>query len=207
MLDEINIRHQVAYDEIAERFAEINAEMPAGYLVPAQEFGKLAEAGPILDLGCGAGRDMAYWADRGRRVVGLDLSLGMLRQAAARCGQPLAQGDMCGLPFRAGVFTGVWCSASLLHLPKALAPVVLAEVARVLRPGGVLMVALKEGGGEGWEDESFWNAPGGVTRFFARYASTEVDALLAADFDTRVQRRYTSEIGTAWLTHLAVRRP
>ncbi|MEV0394861.1 class I SAM-dependent methyltransferase [Polymorphospora rubra] len=205
MLDEVNIRHRAAYDQIADRFARVNAEMPASYLGLAEEFGKLAGDGPILDLGCGAGRDMAFWADRGRPVVGLDLSLGMLRQAAARCGKPLTQGDMRGLPFRDGVFAGVWCSASLLHLPKAFAPVVLAEVGRVLRPGGVLMVALKEGGGEGWEDESFWNPSGGVTRFFARYAPAEVDALLAADFDTRLRLRYTSEIGVVWLAHLAVR--
>src|SRR5690242_17322534 len=70
MLDEVNIRHRAVYDEIADRFARVNAEMPASYLGLAGEFGKLAGDGPILDLGCGAGRDMALHLRDRRRLAG-----------------------------------------------------------------------------------------------------------------------------------------
>ncbi|MFE9959551.1 class I SAM-dependent methyltransferase [Micromonospora sp. NPDC005299] len=137
-MDEVTARNRAAYDGIAADFAARNPEVPGTYRELAEEFHRRLD-GPLLDLGCGPGRDLTFWADRGATPVGLDLSAGMLREARRRVAVPLVQADLLRLPFRAGAFGGAWCSAALLHLPKAAAPAALAGVRRVLRPGAPLL--------------------------------------------------------------------
>jgi ubiquinone/menaquinone biosynthesis C-methylase UbiE len=194
-----------AYDQVAEDYAARNGVMPEELIRFGMRF--LARVGPaarILDLGCGAGRDLAWLVMRGARAVGVDLSAGMLAQARTTAPGPLAQMDMRGLAFPAGCFDGVWCVASFLHLPKADAPGALREMRRVLRPGGPLFLGIQEGSGEGWEG---W-APGPyahVQRLFARYSPQEVEGLLANAGFTVVERG-SSQAGTRrWLQFLAVR--
>src|SRR5512142_2790989 len=138
-------QNQAAYDQIAGRFAERNAEMlpylieEAERLLDALRALRRADraARLIMDLGCGAGRDAAWLEDHGARVIGADLSIGMLSEARKRVHGPLCQLDMRFLPCPAEVFAAVWCQAALLHLPKSSAPAALAEVRRVLIPGGL----------------------------------------------------------------------
>ena len=101
----------------------------------------------VLDLACGTGivsRHLgpASLAETGPRAVfGADLSIGMLRLAAPRLGPSrVVVADATRLPFPAasfGAVTAVW----LLHLAPAV-PSIIAEVARVLRPGGVLVTTV-----------------------------------------------------------------
>ncbi|MFC4020605.1 class I SAM-dependent methyltransferase [Micromonospora sp. GCM10011542] len=200
-MDELTSRTRDAYDRIAADFAARNPGMPASYLALADDVQRRC-AGPLLDLGCGVGRDLAFWAERGVATVGLDLSQGMLAIARTRTTAPLVQADMLGVPFADAAFGAVWCSAALLHLPKALAPVALAEVRRVLQPGGVLLVSLQEGNGESWDR---W-AGEDVDRFFARYSPDGSHALLAgAGFTPLRMERDVSPVRQRWLCHLAER--
>ncbi|SCL36005.1 Methyltransferase domain-containing protein [Micromonospora pallida] len=201
-MDEPTRRIQAAYDRMAADFAVRNASMPPAYLALADEFRRRL-AGAVLDLGCGVGRDLAYWTGQGVPTVGLDLSRSMLDHARGVGSAPLVQGDMLRLPFVGGAFSGVWCSASLLHLSKALAPAALAEMRRVLRPGGPLLVSLQEGAGEGWEHRP---GPDDPARFFAHYGSEEAAALLAgAGFTPLRLERDVSPVGQRWQAHLVVR--
>jgi len=107
----------------------------------------------ILDIGCGPGRDALVFTNRGRRVVGIDLSKNFL--AIAQRAAPsavFAKVDMRSLAFSSGSFDGVWACASLLHLPKGEALQALQESRRVLEPHGFLFASVKEGEGEGWEE-------------------------------------------------------
>ena len=97
---------------------------------------RLARDAPrILDLGCGTGRVMV---DLGSgRIVGIDLSLGMLREARAK-GLSVACADAHVLPFASGVFDLVTAANAVFRyfrLEEAL-----AEAARVLAPGGRLVL-------------------------------------------------------------------
>ena len=105
----------------------------------------------LLDIGCGGGRDMAALIARGRRVVGIDLSPAMLT-VAQRTVPPgsLLLSDLRHLPVATGSVNGIWAAASLLHLPRIQIPPALAGFCRVLRPGGVLFIAVKEGRGAAW---------------------------------------------------------
>jgi ubiquinone/menaquinone biosynthesis C-methylase UbiE len=168
---------QTVYDRIAEEFADVNANMPPELIIAAEQFLSTIKPGAlILDLGCGAGRDMAWFESQGATVVGSDLSAGMLAQARLRAQGGLAQTDMRRLPFRTGCFQGVWCCGAFLHLSKADAPHALAEMHRVLVPGGTLFLSVQEGMGEGWERTTRYGEP--VERFLARYRAEETTALL-----------------------------
>jgi len=93
--------------------------------------------GPLLDAGCGTGL-LAAHAPEGA-WTGVDLSRAMLRRAAPR-GLRCVQADLDRLPFRAEAFAGAVAFTSLVGRQSA-APA-LAELARVVRPGGLVLVTL-----------------------------------------------------------------
>ncbi len=94
----------------------------------------------ILEVGCGSAPCSRYLATRGARVTAFDLSAGMLRHAREAAGRtgitvPLAQADVCELPFRAGVFDVAFSAFGAIPF-VADSALAMREVARVLRPGG-----------------------------------------------------------------------
>ncbi|HSK25810.1 MAG TPA: class I SAM-dependent methyltransferase [Jiangellales bacterium] len=94
----------------------------------------------VLEVGCGAAQCSRWLAGQGARVVGLDVSAEQLRHARRlddRSGTALAlvQGDACALPFADDSFD-LACSAYGAVPFVADSALLMAEVARVLRPGG-----------------------------------------------------------------------
>jgi hypothetical protein len=145
---------------------------------------------------------MAWLEDQGLRVIGVDLSRGMLEQARTRVGGPLVQMDMRRLALRAGAFHGAWCSAALLHLPRADAPAVLAGIAALLVLGAPLFLSLQGGAGETWEHAAYGHT---VDRFFARYGADEVLTMLS-DAGFTPQLTDQEPVGSRlWLRFLAHR--
>lgn len=201
----IHSLNRSTYDQIAPRFAEANAVM-APYL--AASAGRLLERvgprpAPLLDLGCGAGRDLAWFDAHGLPGIGVDLSQGMLAQAKQVTSRPFCQMDMLSLGFVSGSFRAVWCCAALLHLPKSEAPYALAEMARVLVPGGFLTLSIQKGTEEVVEPVPY---TGETERFFARYEPGEMAALLSqAGFLVLFQGENIS--GRHWLWFDAQKRP
>jgi ubiquinone/menaquinone biosynthesis C-methylase UbiE len=193
---------QTVYDQIAGEFANARADMPPELIIAADQFlGDTKPGALILDLGCGAGRDMAWFESRGTTVVGSDLSAGMLAQAQLVAQGCLVQADMRHLPFQTGCFQGVWCCAALLHLSKADTPRALAEVHRVLDPDGALFLSVQEGMGEGWERTTYYGKP--IERFFARYRAEEMTALLV-DSGFAIRDHTANSAGARhWLNFLA----
>lgn len=92
----------------------------------------------VLDLACGPGRHLTALVRSGASVVGLDLSRALLQAARRRGAGTLVRGDMRRLPFRARAFDAVLNLFTSFGYFAADAEheAVLAEVARVLRPGG-----------------------------------------------------------------------
>lgn len=99
-------------------------------------------SGPLLDLACGNGHLLAALAASGRPLTGVDLSTGELDAARARLGNRarLIQARGQQMPLPGGSQSIVTCHMALMLMSPAEA--VLAEVRRVLRPGGRLMALL-----------------------------------------------------------------
>ncbi len=155
---------------------------------------------PILDLGCGAGRDMAWLERLGVNAIGVDYSSSMLSQAHTQVNGPLLLMDMRHLGLRNRQFQGVWCCASLLHLPKSEAPLALIEMRRVLVPGGVLFLSVQQGSGEGWESCTYAD----VERFFSRYKQGEMAALLSECGFSLLESSSSQGRAHLWLQFFAV---
>jgi ubiquinone/menaquinone biosynthesis C-methylase UbiE len=189
------VQNQAAYDQIAASFAERNAGMLPYVIACGQRLlASVGSSGTILDLGCGAGRDMAWFEAQGAAITGADLSFGMLVEARRLAQGPLLQADMRFLPFAAGCFSAVWCQAALLHLPKDQTPSALVEIRRILIPGGMLHVAVQKGSTEGFETRPY--EP--VERYYAHYQPEELTGLLqAAGFQVTAQGE--AEARRSWL--------
>ncbi len=102
----------------------------------------------ILDLGCGSGRDVRYFAGQGYQVIGLDYASGLLKLAKTFAQQPLVLADFIASPFRDNTFDAGWAIGSLLHLPRQLISAALTEIHRILKPGSILLTSIKKGSGE-----------------------------------------------------------
>lgn len=96
--------------------------------------------GTALDAACGTGRHAEYLASLGHEVIGVDASAEMLAVARAKVpGGDFRQGDLHHLPVPGRCTDVVVCALALTHI-SGLSPVV-AEFARVLRPGGHLVIS------------------------------------------------------------------
>jgi ubiquinone/menaquinone biosynthesis C-methylase UbiE len=103
---------------------------------------RIARAQRVLDLGCGTGFLSARMAaDLGATVVGCDYSAGMLSEARARTHDVAwVQGDALHLPLADGSVDAATSTEAFHWFPDP--DLALAELARVIRPGGTLLVAL-----------------------------------------------------------------
>ncbi len=108
---------------------------------------RLASNAHILDAGCGSGRDAKVFADAGFQVTAFDASAELARLASAHCGFSVAVRRFEDVD-ELEAFDGIWCCASLLHVPLAMMPATLDRLWRALRPGGTLYVSFKHGTGE-----------------------------------------------------------
>jgi len=118
----------------------------------------------VLDAGCGDGARTLANLPPG--AIGLDfarqgLSLAAETVPAAR----LLQGDMTRLPLAENTVDGISAYFAVFHVPREQQPTVYEEFARVLNPGGILLMTLPEGRFEtvrrGWMGgEMFFSAPG-----------------------------------------------
>lgn len=114
----------------------------------ADEVDGIEPGGVVLDVGCGPGRVSARLAERGLRAVGVDLSADMVRTArSAHRDVPFVCGDLHSMPFADQSFAGAVAWYSIIHTePVALVPA-LEEMARVLRPNGLVLIAFQAGEG------------------------------------------------------------
>jgi glycosyltransferase involved in cell wall biosynthesis/SAM-dependent methyltransferase len=103
-----------------------------------------ATPGRLLDVGCGGGHLMADAVERGWRPLGTDLSREACVAARRVAVAPCVQADADALPFRDGALDAVTLVNVLDHTTRPLAAV--REAARVLRPGGLLVVRVPNGG-------------------------------------------------------------
>ena len=188
------------YDSFAEAYSaenEVNLfnayyERPATLALAGDVAGRR-----ILDAGCGSGPLFAALRDRGAIVVGIDTSTGMLELARQRLGDgaDLQVADLGSpLPFTDGAFDDVIASLVLHYLKDWTAP--LAELRRVLKPGGRLIASVNHpihghvvSGPDAdyfatfqWSEEYTFSGQSAVLTYWHRPLHAMTDAFTAAGF-------------------------
>lgn len=136
-----------------------------------QWLSRLPKRARLLDLGCGGGQDAHYLWQEGYDVIGLDRTPALLSFARRRSRTlPLVRADMRRLPLCYRSVDGIWAAASLIHLPKAVVGVILADLLDLTQPGGFLAAIFTHGTksrvlNRGW-------IPG---RYVARWRKSELE--------------------------------
>jgi ubiquinone/menaquinone biosynthesis C-methylase UbiE len=99
----------------------------------------------ILDIGCGNARDIREFLHCACHSVGVDISFGMLMDGKQRIAEhpgpgtaDLMKGDALVLPFADNTFDKIVCSEVIEHIPRWRDG--LAEMVRVLKPGGTIVI-------------------------------------------------------------------
>lgn len=139
-----------SYDTVAADYADLLRDALATAPHDRAVLGLFAElvlaggGGPVADLGCGPGRITAHLAALGLDAFGVDLSPGMVEVARRdHPGLRFEVGSMTDLDLPDGCLAGALAWYSLIHTPTGELPGVLGELARVLRPGGQLVLAFQ----------------------------------------------------------------
>ncbi|MET8912038.1 class I SAM-dependent methyltransferase [Micromonospora sp. NPDC004551] len=137
-----------AYDAVAARYAEQFADtlrdraLERALLAAFAESVRAGGDGEVADLGCGPGHVTAHLRGLGLRAFGVDASPAMIE--LARKANPdlrFEVGSMAALDIADGALGGVLSRSSIIHTSPKDLPAVVAEFARVLAPGGQLLIS------------------------------------------------------------------
>ena len=134
------------YQNHAQDFFDgtVNVDMTPLYEAFTQH---LPNGGRVLDEGCGSGRDGKAFHEMGYQVDAFDASSAMVELARQHTGLPVQLMTFSEIDGKAQ-YDGIWCCASLLHVPSSELPEVMQKLADALKPGGVWYVSFKYGNGE-----------------------------------------------------------
>ncbi len=126
----------------------VNLNLDALY----QEFtSNLCDGARILDAGCGSGRDTLAFLKMGYQVDAFDASFEMVKLVAKQTGLDVQQKRFKEIE-NVNHYDGIWCCASLLHVPLLDLPKTMIPLARALKPNGVWYMSFKYGHGEREKD-------------------------------------------------------
>ena len=133
-----------SYTANAPTYDEREPSSPVHAALLAQVIASVDVGGTILDAPCGTGRYMDAILGAGRRVVGIDQSAGMLEQA--RIGHPDVPVEHTCLQELAfhDAFDAAICIDAMEYVPPEDWPVVLDNLRRAVRPGGLVYLTVEE---------------------------------------------------------------
>lgn len=139
---------RTCYDTVAKEYADRFAGELAHKPLDRELLRRFATEvhGPVLDLGCGPGHVTAFLKECGADVCGQDLSPELIAEARQRHPNiPFETGDMLDLPDPDGSAAGVVAFYAIVHFTPDQLARALAEIHRVLRPGGRVLLSFHIG--------------------------------------------------------------
>ena len=169
------------YDKHSDLFVEgtLTADMSAHY---EKFLAYIPEGGTIIDAGCGSGRDVKHFKEKGYRVQAFDYSEKMVEIAERHSGVPVIHCDF--LEFEPSEKAhGIWACASLLHVDEKKQREILLRYKRFLHNEGVFFMSFKYGKGS-YEKNG--------RRFFCHTLESLQDMIVDAE-DYEILHLYTTE--------------
>ncbi|MFG2716836.1 class I SAM-dependent methyltransferase [Streptomyces sp. NPDC048416] len=170
-----------AYDGAADTYARLFRDSLRDSPLDRAALGVFAEAvrvgggGRVADLGCGPGHVTAYLAELGMRkddVFGVDASPAMVELAQQAYPElQFTVGTMGALDLADGALAGVLSRWSVIHTPPPELPVIVKEFARVLTPGGHLLLGFSASDGASEPAQVFDHAVAPAYRWWPDHLS------------------------------------
>ena len=115
----------------------------------------LPKEASIVDIGCGCGRDSAYFRNMGFRVESMDVSPAMAREARRLFDIDVSLCDVLSLERREEL-DGAWAQASLLHLNEEELSLAFRKIRDSLKDGGILYASFRIGEGNSREEGRYY---------------------------------------------------
>ncbi|WP_180010045.1 bifunctional 2-polyprenyl-6-hydroxyphenol methylase/3-demethylubiquinol 3-O-methyltransferase UbiG [Acinetobacter sp. YH16055] len=131
------------YNQYADEFTQstLNVDMESLY----QPFlAELPEYAQLLDVGCGSGRDILAFKNKGYKVEAIDYSEELVERATLLTGLQVRLQSFYEIDEHEA-YDGVWACASLLHCERTRLAEVLGKLIHTLKPDGVLYMSFKYG--------------------------------------------------------------
>jgi SAM-dependent methyltransferase len=162
--------YRTSYDRIADeyvrRFYDELQHKPLDRKLLDRFAAAVRGVGPVCDMGCGPGHVTRYLHEQGAEVCGIDLSPKMVERARElNPGIEFRTGDMVTLGIADAAWAGIVAFYSLIHIRRDEMVRTLSELRRVLRSGGLLLLAFHIGG-ETMHLDEMWGHPVCVDFFF-----------------------------------------
>ena len=152
-----------SYDRIADEYArrlykELDGK-PLDRELLTRFAKEVAGRGDACDLGCGPGQIARYLRDQSATVFGLDLSPKMVAQARELNPDiSFRTGNMLAVDLPDASLAGIAAFYAIVNIPRESVPEVFREIARVLQPGGILLLAFHIGD-ETLHENELWGRP------------------------------------------------
>ncbi len=171
-----------SYDALADEYARrISNELhskPFDRELLDRFAAEVSGHGEVCDMGCGPGHIARYLWDAGVKVFGLDLSPKMLEQARGLNPEiQFREGNMLALGLSDGVLAGITAFYAIVNFPKEILPLAFREMYRVLRQGGLLLLAFHVGD-DVLHEEELWGRT--IDMDFLLFQPSEIRSFLRA---------------------------
>ena len=160
MSDDVTRSIRWSYDQLADEYARrIFNELqykPLDCELLNRFAAQVSGRNEVCDMGCGPGHVARYLKDAGTTVFGVDLSPKMIEEARRlNPNIQFREGNMMALDLPDGALAGITAFYAIVNIPRSSLPAVFREMNRVLRPGGLLLLAFHSGD-EVMHEQELW---------------------------------------------------
>jgi len=179
--DDVRASYDRTADEYVRRIYNELADKPFDRQLLDEFATLMRDRGLVYDLGCGPGHVGRYLHERGIGIRGVDISSEMIKRAGElNPGMEFAEGNMLAMDIPDGSAAGIVAFYAIVNFPHADLPKVFAEMYRILRPGGTLLLAFHIGN-EMKHFDQWWDLPVNIDFYFFDVEAVATD-LVAAGF-------------------------